>query len=59
MQLNNLEHIINFTIVKVSRIADWTNLSRGNLTLILISVFYIIFHSLIYTSLAPVVRHKR
>ena len=46
MQLNNLEHIINFTGTKISRIAYLLNLQRGNVTVILLSVFYFIFHSL-------------
>ena len=59
MQLNNLEHIINFTIVKIFRIANLISLPRGNLTVIWISIFYLILHSLRDTFLTPVVLHKR
>jgi hypothetical protein len=46
MQLNSLEHIINFTGTKISRITYLLNLQRGNVTVILLSVFYFIYHSL-------------
>jgi len=59
MQLNNLEHIINFTIAKISRIVYLLNLPRGNVTVILITIFYLILHSLRDTFLTPVVLHKR
>jgi len=45
MQLNNLERVINFTAVKISRFACLLNLTRGNMIVIFITVFYHILHS--------------
>lgn len=59
MQLNSLEHIINFTGTKYSRIACLINLTRGNVIMILISVFYFIFHSLKDIFLIFIVRQKQ
>ncbi|PKN37943.1 MAG: hypothetical protein CVU62_09505 [Deltaproteobacteria bacterium HGW-Deltaproteobacteria-2] len=46
MQLNNLDHITNFIMAKISRIAYLLNSQRGNVILISVFAFYFIFHSL-------------
>ncbi len=53
MQLNNLEYISDFTMAKIIRLAYSINLTRGSMVIILISIFYLIFRSLIDTLLAP------
>jgi hypothetical protein len=59
MQLNNLEHITNFTVAKITRIVYLINIPRGNVTVILISIFYLIFNLFMSTFLTPVVRRKQ
>jgi hypothetical protein len=59
MQLDNLEHIKIFIMSKVFRITYLINLPKGNVTVIFVSIFYLILHSLRDTFLTPIMRQKR
>jgi hypothetical protein len=59
MQINNFEQIIISIVRKISRIAYLLNLQKANVSVILVSVFYFIFHLFINIFLNPVFRQKR
>ncbi len=59
MQLNNLEYITDFTMAKILRVGSSMNLTKGNMIIILISIFYLIFRSFIDAFLIPLFRQEQ